>query len=79
MYRIIPAYAGQIEPTYWKERRVQDHPRIRGTNVFSLASGISYLGSSPHTRDKWEIYLLPVVQKRIIPAYAGQILKDPLK
>ena len=36
-------------------------------------------GSSPHTRDKFLLVPIQVFHGGIIPAYAGQILKDPLK
>ena len=56
-----------------------DHPRIRGTNNKYVDKLMLRVGSSPHTRDKFENTALLIVAGGIIPAYAGQILKDPLK
>ena len=72
---IIPAYAGQIAQQYKLLHLLQDHPRIRGTN-FTFSSGYSFAaGSSPHTRDKSPFFLFGRIPHRIIPAYAGQIIK----
>ena len=56
-----------------------DHPRIRGTNRNKPQWTQQGKGSSPHTRDKCNPDGFPIAFGRIIPAYAGQILKDPLK
>ena len=57
----------------WKA--TQDHPRIRGTNMYRIAKESGELGSSPHTRDKFGGNKDDYVDKGIIPAYAGQIIK----
>ena len=49
---IIPAYAGQIKIYDHHETGYRDHPRIRGTNIFSPSAFSQRSGSSPHTRDK---------------------------
>ena len=76
---IIPAYAGQISPPAHSTRIFRDHPRIRGTNMQNLPRNYLEPGSSPHTRDKSAKSVQVIRHNRIIPAYAGQILKDPLK
>ena len=78
-YRIIPAYAGQIRIQLEKKKLRQDHPRIRGTNIIITDGTDTSVGSSPHTRDKLEYPFIDDDMYRIIPAYAGQILRDPLK
>ena len=70
---IIPAYAGQICHFFASKKASQDHPRIRGTNSMISSTTGRYLGSSPHTRDKWVSCHLLILERRIIPAYAGQI------
>ena len=54
---------------------LQDHPRIRGTNGRYNYFQLLTEGSSPHTRDKFRVESQGREQKRIIPAYAGQILR----
>ena len=71
---IIPAYAGQIYLSYCDKYIYQDHPRIRGTNVFLTPFLSSQIGSSPHTRDKLARIGTGGKYARIIPAYAGQII-----
>ena len=51
----------------------RDHPRIRGTNKSQKKKIEFFLGSSPHTRDKFCGVALLIILIRIIPAYAGQI------
>ena len=71
--RIIPAYAGQIYHDCSQEVHERDHPRIRGTNVFPSNPRKIPLGSSPHTRDKYDEIVFAEKNHGIIPAYAGQI------
>ena len=75
MSRIIPAYAGQISKGSKLICNNKDHPRIRGTNNDSRPGYYSLLGSSPHTRDKLQAKYKDDFETRIIPAYAGQIIK----
>ena len=76
---IIPAYAGQILKENYNDSLYRDHPRIRGTNNATAIIIRHGTGSSPHTRDKFQLVEAKGFNIRIIPAYAGQILKDPLK
>ena len=71
---IIPAYAGQMLHPLSYICAVEDHPRIRGTNIVKVLSVINLVGSSPHTRDKFLVAALNKLSTGIIPAYAGQIL-----
>ena len=73
-FRIIPAYAGQIEGICIRYPARWDHPRIRGTNKTHSRAFFVLAGSSPHTRDKWENHRNYRGWIGIIPAYAGQIL-----
>ena len=72
--RIIPAYAGQMSLFRLFYRLLQDHPRIRGTNLSLLPNDKLPEGSSPHTRDKFINSFVTLKWSRIIPAYAGQII-----
>ena len=58
-----------------EDSKLEDHPRIRGTNIFSNKSSLNKLGSSPHTRDKSFKGVSANQYAGIIPAYAGQIAK----
>ena len=73
VYRIIPAYAGQIQPADIIAVKDGDHPRIRGTNLNHTLNVVVNEGSSPHTRDKWYDLSSFANISGIIPAYAGQI------
>ena len=50
--RITPAYAGQIYFLLFGYSLLQDHPRIRGTNMRQTLRCPLQIGSPPHTRDK---------------------------
>ena len=69
--RIIPAYAGSTRPTPTGSRSRADHPRIRGEHVDYAAEISEWKGSSPHTRGALADHIVPLIGKRIIPAYAG--------
>ena len=71
--RIIPAYAGQMISPSANMQTPRDHPRIRGTNPHKALRYPNQVGSSPHTRDKFEWVPGERVEFGIIPAYAGQI------
>ena len=73
MFRIIPAYAGQICAPTLPVKLMRDHPRIRGTNYVFEVMLMDFLGSSPHTRDKFHMCMPVLAFPRIIPAYAGQM------
>ena len=49
----------------------EDHPRIRGVHPASFAPISKPLGSSPHTRGARVPGRPGVMERRIIPAYAG--------
>ena len=72
--RIIPAYAGQTGIGKGLITWLKDHPRIRGTNTFSIIKNSGKVGSSPHTRDKLVFLRAVDILNRIIPAYAGQTI-----
>ena len=76
--RIIPAYAGQTQTRRLTKAWIEDHPRIRGTNVFNGLLSFCKAGSSPHTRDKHVTPGQGINWIGIIPAYAGQTLETPL-
>ena len=50
MTRIIPAYAGLTICPYCGYRELEDHPRLRGVNLFCRLSTRLFGGSSPLTR-----------------------------
>ena len=79
VYRIIPAYAGQIQPADIIAVKDGDHPRIRGTNLNHTLNVVVNEGSSPHTRDKYGIGAKTVKKIGIIPAYAGQMHQSRLQ
>ena len=76
-FRIIPAYAGQIEGICIRYPARWDHPRIRGTNKTHSRAFFVLAGSSPHTRDKSSVNKINDDTIGIIPAYAGQMGKSP--
>ncbi len=70
--RIIPAHAGQTLPWLLRGSRRPDHPRTCGANrVVAHAAGL-VVGSSPHMRGKPFNNALLELERRIIPAHAGQ-------
>ena len=73
-HRITPAYAGQMGVALIAGQTQRNHPRIRGTNAICIGAIIGTKGSPPHTRDKFQAFLLFLPCNRITPAYAGQIL-----
>ena len=74
--RITPAYAGQICAAVQFPDKVQDHPRIRGTNIILIIGVIENKGSPPHTRDKLKKIKIEYMKDGITPAYAGQIFSS---
>ena len=71
---LIPAHAGKTSkdpPTLVKPRA---HPRSRGENT-NVRKGLNALaGSSPLTRGKLAVLLLPRSRQRLIPAHAGKTI-----
>ena len=49
---IIPAHAGQTQPTPKRPRAKSDHPRACGANDRAISCGVSGRGSSPRMRGK---------------------------
>ena len=70
--RIIPASAGQTRCGRCSARRLSDHPRECGANVFGVMKPAGYCGSSPRVRGKHLFDLFRHCARRIIPASAGQ-------
>ena len=71
-HRIIPAHAGQTASGVRPGNRSTDHPRACGANP--IGNGLAALmgGSSPRMRGKHELEYVQHLQRRIIPAHAGQ-------
>ncbi len=70
--RIIPARAGQTEPSAVGSLSCPDHPRACGANAMRPKPAVPKLGSSPRVRGKLSAIGSRDVQRRIIPARAGQ-------
>ena len=68
---IIPAYAGSTPLTDLKSVGGGDHPRIRGEHGSTPSTPEESMGSSPHTRGARTELPQNIVDRRIIPAYAG--------
>ena len=72
LHRIIPARAGQTPFSWSICRPPADHPRACGANLVGVVLRLHYGGSSPRVRGK-HVAAKPVeIQRRIIPARAGQ-------
>ena len=69
--RIIPAYAGNAQPTRNHRHSDTDHPRVCGECVEVQPSIAVPLGSSPRMRGMLVQLVGAVLCQRIIPAYAG--------
>ncbi len=69
--RIIPARAGNTLPRSARPSYFADHPRSRGEHVALLVPAPNSVGSSPLARGTLRIGEAPVVDRRIIPARAG--------
>ena len=70
--RITPAYAGKTPRQCYAARISQDHPRLRGKNLFISVRDYISVGSPPLTREKLEHHYLGVRIDGITPAYAGK-------
>ena len=74
--RIIPAHAGQTGSDRGGTIQNQDHPRACGANSDNSSTTTSKSGSSPRMRGK-RLRLKHVVGLvRIIPAHAGQTIRQ---
>ena len=70
--RIIPAHAGQTSFGWPVMRWPPDHPRACGANLSARYPDAVVLGSSPRMRGKQSTCAWSRLQRRIIPAHAGQ-------
>ena len=70
--RITPAYAGKSISINQVTKNVQDHPRLCGEKVISVANCQKPLGSPPPMRGKEAAPPKVLVCGRITPAYAGK-------
>ena len=73
---IIPAYAGNTCPTLARPARSRDHPRVCGEHTTSCCNGSATRGSSPRMRGTRPNPARRPRSSRIIPAYAGNTLRD---
>ena len=73
-FRITPAYAGKRKQDIDQNRRIEDHPRIRGEKPRKPYRVTNYKGSPPHTRGKVLFFRNFRLSERITPAYAGKSL-----
>ena len=68
---ITPAYAGTAFDERLVQRKIGDHPRIRGNSLFITSPVFSSQGSPPHTREQLFPNSNQIQFHRITPAYAG--------
>ena len=73
---IIPAYAGNTMAYRRLRRAPWDHPRVCGEHINCSNFGRLFSGSSPRMRGTPDIRLLKPGDVGIIPAYAGNTLRD---
>ena len=69
--RIIPACAGSTHAMSGRQRRGEDHPRMRGEHMLQKVGVKCFLGSSPHARGAHEGVRDAPLEHGIIPACAG--------
>ena len=73
---IIPAYAGNTVSCGGKRLVSGDHPRICGEHIMAFRLAVPSLGSSPHMRGTPWRNVVALRDPGIIPAYAGNTLRD---
>ena len=73
---IIPAYAGNTGTPGMQGRQDRDHPRVCGEHRHCLAHRSTARGSSPRMRGTHLLRLIRNHRAGIIPAYAGNTLRD---
>ena len=73
---IIPAYAGNTITLSAMQAEYWDHPRICGEHMSSMLLCSSTPGSSPHMRGTQYRMVFATPVCGIIPAYAGNTLRD---
>ena len=70
--RITPAWAGKSWPGYTAPCRFRDHPRMGGEKLSLLSVTDGQGGSPPHGRGKGKNRIIPILDPRITPAWAGK-------
>ena len=70
--RLIPAYAGKTKFSQEKTRESRAHPRVCGENGTLTFQAILAWGSSPRMRGKRPGRYHDLIDRRLIPAYAGK-------
>ena len=73
---IIPAYAGNTISHGVRYAGLRDHPRVCGEHDPPVNGSDSFVGSSPRMRGTPQTYIDQKPTARIIPAYAGNTLRD---
>ena len=73
---IIPAYAGNTARGFWRPLPKRDHPRVCGEHNRTRRDFRVYEGSSPRMRGTHITFPLNINTFGIIPAYAGNTLRD---
>ena len=73
---IIPAYAGNTCVRFAPSSASGDHPRVCGEHPDSPDSPSETMGSSPRMRGTQGYAVRPICRSGIIPAYAGNTLRD---
>ena len=75
-FGIIPAYAGNTRPHHPSTLDIWDHPRVCGEHVGADSLAAVGAGSSPRMRGTHDFRERDHRETRIIPAYAGNTLRD---
>ena len=73
---IIPAYAGNTGNTHTSTQQDRDHPRVCGEHPVEMLAEHAAMGSSPRMRGTHHAGADGLFQSGIIPAYAGNTLRD---
>ena len=70
--RNIPACAGKTIPRSIWYVTGEEHPRVRGENIYTFSHGLLQIGTSPRARGKLSPALSFADDPRNIPACAGK-------
>ena len=73
---IIPAYAGNTDVLFAVDVLDWDHPRVCGEHYTYDSADITGMGSSPRMRGTPRSCGMTCGNSGIIPAYAGNTLRD---
>ena len=73
---IIPAHAGNTSISSSSRSTARDHPRACGEHSMMYGVACALMGSSPRMRGTQIDELLAVFDMGIIPAHAGNTLRD---